>query len=246
MEFEAVAEAVAGIPFMTPKQGRLIYDHIRETRPECVLELGTGYGVSTAYMAAALDANGTGRLISVDHVQSGLEHPPVATLRQAGLDHHIDLVRLDASSYTWWLMKRVAEQSDEAGNCEPLFDFCYLDGAHHWTIDGLAVYLVEKLLRPGGWLLLDDLDWHFADDSTTESVQLPFLPMGADERQIPHMQLVFDLIVKQHPAFGELRVQDGRWGWARKGESEKRRLTLETTQSLGSLAVTMMRRVARR
>ena len=32
----------------------------------------------------------------------------------------------------------------------PVYDFCYLDGAHDFTIDGMAVYLVEKLLRPAG------------------------------------------------------------------------------------------------
>ena len=37
----------------------------------------------------------------------------------------------------------------------------FLDGSHNFDIDGLAVVLAEKLLRPGGWLLLDDLDWTY-------------------------------------------------------------------------------------
>ena len=68
------------------------------------------------------------------------------------------------SSYTWWLKEQVQARSDRAGNVEPLYDFVYLDGAKNWTIDGLAVVLVEKLLRPGGWLLMDDLDWTYAQD----------------------------------------------------------------------------------
>src|SRR5205085_1807308 len=71
--------------------------------------------------------------------------------------------------YTWWLKEQVAARSDRDGNCEPRFDFVYLDGAKNWTIDGLAVVLIEKLLRPGGWLLMDDLDWTYADDPGREA-----------------------------------------------------------------------------
>ena len=60
MEFEDVVAAVEGVPFMTPVLGRRVYDHIRRTQPEHVLELGTAHGVGAAYMAAALDANGHG------------------------------------------------------------------------------------------------------------------------------------------------------------------------------------------
>ena len=66
------------------------------------------------------------------------------------------------SSYTWWLKEQVQARSDRAGNVEPAYDFVYLDGAKNWTIDGLAVVLIEKLLRPGGWLLMDDLPWTYA------------------------------------------------------------------------------------
>ena len=73
------------------------------------------------------------------------------------------------SSYTWWLKEQVRARSDADGNCEPRFDFVYLDGAKNWTVDGLAVVLAEKLLRPGGWLLMDDLDWTYAQDPGREA-----------------------------------------------------------------------------
>ena len=33
LSFDAVARAVAGVPFMSPEQGRLVYDHVRTTSP---------------------------------------------------------------------------------------------------------------------------------------------------------------------------------------------------------------------
>jgi predicted O-methyltransferase YrrM len=68
VEFEAVAAAVRDVPqpHISPEHGQVIYDHVRATKPETVLELGTARGVSAAYMAAALQANGRGRLTTVD------------------------------------------------------------------------------------------------------------------------------------------------------------------------------------
>lgn len=42
------------------------------------------------------------------------------------------------------------------------FDVCFLDGSHSWETDGLAVLLLERLMVPGGLLIIDDLDWTFA------------------------------------------------------------------------------------
>ena len=41
-------------------------------RPEQALELGSAHGVGAAYMAAAMAANGTGHLTTVDHGRRGL------------------------------------------------------------------------------------------------------------------------------------------------------------------------------
>ena len=139
---------MAGVPFMSPEQGRVVYDHVRATRPAEVLELGTAHGVGAAYMAAALADNGAGRLTTVDFQGSAYDPSPEQVLARAGVADRVEVVR-EFSSYTWWLKEQVQARSDAHGNCEPRFDFVYLDGAKNWTVDGLAVVLVEKLLRPG-------------------------------------------------------------------------------------------------
>ena len=48
------------MPFMSPEQGRVVYDHVRATRPAEVLELGTAHGVGAAYIAAGAGGNGAG------------------------------------------------------------------------------------------------------------------------------------------------------------------------------------------
>lgn len=240
MDLSSVTARVRDVPWMSPDQGAKIYRHVRETAPDRILELGTAHGASAAYMAAALEENGSGHLVTVDRTGAGFEPAPL--LRALGLDRLVTFVVRDDSSYDWYLKELVAEQSDEAGNCEPTFDFCYLDGAHNWTIDGLAVFLVEKLLKPGGWLLLDDLEWSYA--SSPSGAGGPF-PLSEAEVREPHMRAVFDLIVRQHPAFTQFRVEDGNWGWAAKVPDAPRKYEVTASRTLGGLAATAGWKVAR-
>ena len=238
--------AIAGVPFMSPEQGRVVYDHVRATRPAEVLELGTAHGVGAAYMAAALRDNGAGRLTTVDFAGSRYDPSPEQVLERAGVADRVEVVR-EFSSYTWWLKEQVQARSDADGNCEPRFDFAYLDGAKNWTVDGLAVVLAEKLLRPGGWLLMDDLDWTYAQDPGREATDgIVHRELSEPERTEPHLRAVFELIVAQHPSFTELRVQDEWWGWARKAPGEPRRLTLETSRPLSALVAGTLRTALRR
>jgi predicted O-methyltransferase YrrM len=214
MRFEDVAAELDGkVPFMTASQGRRVYDHIREQRATSILELGTAFGASAAYMAAAVARNGGGRVTTVDryHFNAGPAPPPEETAARLGLEGTIEFVRVDYSSYTWWLKQQIEARTDGSGTTRPAYDFCYLDGAHEWHIDGLAVVLVERLLRPGAWLLLDDLDWTFDSSASPTPDRL-----SAEERAVPHVRAVFDVVIRGHPNFDSLRIEDGRWGWARK------------------------------
>ena len=246
MGFDAVASAVAGVPFMSPEQGRLVYDHVRATRPEAVLELGTAHGVGAVYLAAALEANTHGHLTTVDFAGADYDPAPEALLARAGLAQRVTVVR-EFSSYTWWLKEQVQERSDRVGNVAPLYDFVYLDGAKNWTIDGLAVVLIEKLLRPGGWLLMDDLPWTYAQDPGRDATDgIVHRELSEPERSEPHLRAVFDLIVAQHPSFTELKIQDEWWGWARKAPGAPRTLSLETSRPLNVLIAGGLRKGLRK
>jgi predicted O-methyltransferase YrrM len=246
MEFEQVAERIAGIPFMSPALGRRVYEHIRQTRPAQVLELGTAHGVSAAYIAAALEANGTGTVTTVDHGGAAYDPSPEQVLERAGLACRVRIVR-EHSSYNWFLKQQIEDASDAAGNCIPRYDFVYLDGSKNWNIDGLAVVLIEKLLRPRGWLLMDDLEWTYADNQwiVPSGDGNPLGPLSASELSEPHLLAVFELIVKQHPSFTRFIREDEWYGWAQKGAGEQRRYELATSRPLGALLAAALRRRVR-
>jgi predicted O-methyltransferase YrrM len=200
-------------------QGYRLYRHIRETRPQRALEIGTAWGARTAFIAAALHENGSGVVTTVDHRDAAYTDPVSATavIERLGLAEYVEFVRIPDSSYTWWLRDRIAERTLD-GTVEPLFDFAFLDGSHSWTMDGFSVYLIEKLLKKNGWLLLDDLDWTCADNYAERPPSAPAShPFSDAEWEAPHIRSVLELIVKQHPAFVEIIEQAGVWAWARKG-----------------------------
>lgn len=188
-----------------PSRGRELYEFVRRERPAEVLELGFAHGVSTVYLAAALEANGEGRLVSVDNLSAHDRDPSAADLiARAGLAHRVELV-YEPTSYNWFLHGKIRENSSE-GACRPYLDFCFLDGAHTWVDDGLAFFLVDKLLKPGGWILFDDLSWVMDER---------FTHVAEHERAIAQVQEIFELLACQHPAYDHAET-DGEWGWLRK------------------------------
>jgi predicted O-methyltransferase YrrM len=64
-------------------------------------------------------------------------------------------------SYNWNLSNLVFQMRGH--NQIGIFDAVYLDGAHTFLYDGLAVCLLKELVKEGGFLVLDDLFWT-ADD----------------------------------------------------------------------------------
>jgi predicted O-methyltransferase YrrM len=197
----------------TPDEGRQLYDFILEQRPSEILELGFAHGSSTAYMAGAIAAAGVGKITSIDRDEARERVPNAEkVLRDLGLDGYVELV-YTPTSYTWELMKMIQARTTSA-RTDPVFDFAFIDGAHTWEVDGLAFFLVDKLLRPGGWILFDDVHWTFANSAALKnSPRVQAMP--EDERTTPQVMKVVSLLALQHPSYGNLRV-GGNWAWIQK------------------------------
>jgi Methyltransferase domain len=148
--------------------------------------------VSACYIAASLKDNGSGQLTTID-LDSARERDPhiEELLHAAGLLDWVHPI-YTPTSYTWELMRTLERQRQG----EWLFDFAFIDGAHSWFVDGLAFFLVDKLLKPGAWILFDDLDWTYATSPTLRETDF-VRSIPEDERTTPQIGKVFDLLVRQ-------------------------------------------------
>jgi predicted O-methyltransferase YrrM len=216
MTFDDALKHLRGIPHISDIQGRELYEFVRREKPRSCLELGHAHGVSSAYIAAALDEVG-GHLDTVDLELSADLAPNLETLlSNMGLRGLVSIHR-EVNSYTWFLKKKIAAQSTDR-RCQPCYDFCFIDGAKNWTIDGLAFFLVDKLLNDNGWILFDDYSWTYEKYLRRKEVMdgITIRKLGPDERAEPHVALIYQLLVRQHPSYSNFIVQSNWWAWAQK------------------------------
>ncbi len=213
-QLRAVQNALGALPFMTYAQATQLRKFVAEEGIADILELGFFHGVSSAYLATILQMNGGGHLTTIDRAVAREKRPNISqVLSGLGLSDMVT-VYYEPRSYTWRLMKLIRQSGEHQ------FDFCYLDGGHSWDATGFAFFLVEKLLRPGGWILFDDLNWRYARLASRYRERRQITPewlarMSNEEIQTPQIRRVWELLVKQHPSFCEFR-EEGSWGFARK------------------------------
>jgi predicted O-methyltransferase YrrM len=185
----------------------MFYDFVVANGLRTGLELGFFYGVSTAYLAGAIEDVGAGQLTTIDLDSARSRQPNIEwVLSVTGLSHLVQIY-YEPRSFNWRLMKMLEEGRHES------FDFCYIDGGHTWYDSGFAFCLVERLLKPGGWVVFDDLHYSFRNSDNRDK---PWVKQMPEEEQVtPQVKLVFELLVEANPFFGSFR-RLGRFGFAQK------------------------------
>jgi predicted O-methyltransferase YrrM len=238
---EDVKAVVGSAPYMKIEQAQCLQKLMRTHELHDVLELGFMHGVSTCYLADVAKHVTAIDLVKPQEPKRMIE----SFLDRLGLSDRVTIF-YEPTSYTWRLMKMLEEDPT------PRFDLVYIDGAHNWNTDGFAFFLADKLLRPGGWIVFDDIPWTYA--TSPEVSQLPWvLALPEEERLTPQVKRVFDLLVRTHPAYGDFLVE-GQWGYAHKmtgAPTGEVRVVHDVEvryvkYGLGALAVKVAKKVRRR
>lgn len=121
-------------------EGIILYELITTLEPEIVVEIGSRFGCSATHIAAALEANGHGRLICVDNKADG-----VVPLNQMNkhLRANVELVDADGAD---WVENKMPEG----------VGFIFEDCDHHTpTVERIWRAAAAKL-APGGMIVSHD------------------------------------------------------------------------------------------
>jgi predicted O-methyltransferase YrrM len=140
-----LAEA-CGVISVPPVWGRLLMRLIAVRRPRVCVELGTGFGVSAAFGAAALELNGAGRLVTFEGGESW------ARVAREGADR-LGLGRLEVRVGP--LSQTLEPALEELGPVE----FAFVDAEH--TKESTLAYFaaLAPRLAPAAVVVFDDIDF---------------------------------------------------------------------------------------
>ena len=122
---DRVGAVVGDTGYMTPARAEMIVDLIFDHKLSRAIEVGFALGVSTSYIAAALDETSPGGEVLVTSIDlepsADLSPKPEGFLGALGLTDRVDIYR-EATCATWRLMKLL--DADPT----PRFDLFFLMG----------------------------------------------------------------------------------------------------------------------
>jgi len=103
-------------------------------------------------------------------------------------------------SYNWSLIQLIQKNHNE-----PIFDYCFLDGAHTFAIDALNFLLCDRLTRVGGYIDFDDYTWKLRG-SSLDPVKVPIIADQYTDEQIDSRQvaLIVDHLVRPDKRYREI------------------------------------------
>ncbi|WIJ24026.1 class I SAM-dependent methyltransferase [Devosia sp. RR2S18] len=172
-----------------------------------VAEIGVGVGATTFAIAKRL--NGRGKLllfdfeVSVDELARDLLNEGFSNIEAYGNS------RKTYDSYSWNLAQIALKKRREGSG--PMLDFAYLDGAHSFVHDAPAAILLKELVKPGGFILFDDLHWTFDRSPTmnpaSNAAVRDWYP--AAQTAIPHVQMICELFFDNDQAFQRETLDNG-------------------------------------
>ena len=130
--------------------GRLIARAVEAAAPRVACEVGLAFGMSTLYILEAMQECGEGRLIGMDPAQhdgtwsgAGLHN-----VRRAGFADRFEFY--EEPSHV--VLPRLLAASTR-------LQFALIDGWHTFDHTLVDFFFIDKMLDPGGVIVIDDVSW---------------------------------------------------------------------------------------
>ena len=144
---------------ISAREGKLLQEIISEIRPVVSLEVGLAYGISTLFICEALQWTGTSRHIVIDPKQlagpwleilggNSWKGIGLNNVRRAGYEEMVEFHGVPS---------HIALPQIEASGMR--IEFAFIDGWHTFDYTLVDFFFIDRMLRVGGVVALDDTHW---------------------------------------------------------------------------------------
>lgn len=171
-----------------------------------VAEVGVGIGASTVEFLKVMAGAGTLHLFDFNDVLN----PLVADLKTLDVSDGIRVIthgngRQRFNGYVWTLATMAAARGRDDDTLE-VFDFVYLDGAHLFHHDAPSCVLLKEMIKPGGYIIFDDMYWTLNGSPTMNPAIRPSVRDDFSDEQLatPHVELVVDVFMRSDSRFEQV------------------------------------------
>lgn len=151
---------------LSPQAGQLLHAIVLNAQPTTVIETGTFLGISTIWMAAALELSGRGHIHCIDDFRpikpgrwrsqellAGRDAKVAEHLERAGLSHRVTLHNADSAAG----IVQVAAQLAAARPASTGVQLAFLDADHTPAGVRAEFAALEPILDTGGYVILHDI-----------------------------------------------------------------------------------------
>lgn len=136
-------------PVSIPEEkGEFLQKLIDEIKPAVTLEVGLAYGVSTLFICDALDRENSRHIVIDPSQQESWKNIGLNNIRNAGYEKMIEFYAMPSF--------RALPQLESRG-CR--LDFAFIDGWHTFDYALVDFFFIDKMLKVGGIVVIDDTDW---------------------------------------------------------------------------------------
>ena len=171
---------------------------VRSTASKIVAEIGVYQGDTSLELARVLNGSGELHLFDfhdrVDAAEKKIREAGFHNVKTYGNSYKL----LD--SYNWQLAKLIEKNND------PIFDYVYMDGNSTFAIDGLAFFLVDRLVKVGGYIDFDNYEFTLGSSRTFRPERFPLTAKLYTREQIDTKQakMIVDLLVRKSGRYTEI------------------------------------------
>lgn len=148
------------------QKASILTDIVGKIRPKTIVEIGVWGGKSLIPMACALKALGEGKIYGIDPWSSaesivGVENDANRAY-WSWVDHEAVMTGLLLKINEFGLGTQVELVRSTSADAPPIanIDLLHIDGNHSEVTSYLDVTKWGPLVRPGGWIIVDDISWY--------------------------------------------------------------------------------------